>query len=312
VTLDPLELVHAIREAGLYIVGQSARLVPADSLMYSLRDVIAAVDSIPLIASSIMSKKIAGGADAIVLDVKVGEGAFMKNDEGAISLARTMVSIGEETGRETVALITSMSEPLGCAVGNALEVAEAIATLSGAGPSDLSTLCLAVASEMVSLGKGIELSHAREMCEEALVSGDGLRRFERMVSVQGGDVRVVHDPYSCLPLAPFVRDIPAPSSGFIASIDALKVGLASAHLGAGRKKKGEPVDHSVGIVLRKKVGDDVRAGEALFTVHARTESDAAVAASHILDGTSFTHTRRAPGPVVSYRISSAGVESFDT
>jgi pyrimidine-nucleoside phosphorylase len=312
VTLDPAELHNAIEQAGLYIVSQSARLVPADSLMYSLRDVIAAVDSIPLIASSIMSKKIAGGADAIVLDVKVGAGAFMKTDAGALELARTMISIGEEVGRETVALITGMSEPLGLAVGNALEVAEAISTLKGMGPVDFTQLCLAVASEMVALGRRISVPAAREMCESALSSGKALDRFERMISMQGGDVRVIEHPDLWLPRAPEIREISAATSGYVQSIDALKVGMACSHLGAGRKRKGEPVDPSVGVVFKKKTGDWAQMGETLFTIHARNPGDVDEAASQIASGIAIAAQKPSMLPVVRHRIDAAGAVSFDT
>lgn len=310
VDLSPDEFKRAVLQSGLAIVGQTARLVPADGLMYALRDVIAAVDSIPLIASSIMSKKIAGGADAIVLDVKVGSGAFMKEDRDGIELARTMVNIGSQVGKETVALVTDMDQPLGVTVGNALEVKEAIETLSMKGPRDLLELSVSVAQEMVSLGLGIDLPAAKIECEKALLSGRALEKFRQMVKTQGGDPRVVDRPNEVLPRAPITHAVCSPREGSVASIDTLSVGMAAAVLGAGRRKKGDPVDHSVGVLVEKKVGDRVNAGERLFTVHARSLEDALVAERMLLRGVALDKSARPRGPVVRYRVDSRGVQSF--
>ncbi len=257
------QFLDCVTRAGLAINGQTGELAPADAKLYALRDVTATVDCIPLIASSIMSKKIAGGARGIVLDVKVGSGAFMDTQERAEALARTMVGIGRSVGRRTVAVISDMDEPLGLAVGNAVEVREAIETLSGRGPADLRRLCLALGAEMLILaGRAADPVAAGKMLEGALASGEGLRRFRAMVEAQGGDVTYVDDP-GRLPKAALEAPVEAPADGFVQSIEARQVGLAAMQLGAGRARKGDPVDLAVGVVLRKKVGDRVRAGEPL-------------------------------------------------
>lgn len=257
------QFLDCVTRAGLAINGQTGELAPADAKLYALRDVTATVDCIPLIASSIMSKKIAGGARGIVLDVKVGSGAFMDTQERAEALARTMVGIGRSVGRRTVAVISDMDEPLGLAVGNSIEVREAIETLSGRGPADLRRLCLALGAEMLILaGRAADPVAAGKMLEGALASGEGLRRFRAMVEAQGGDVTYVDDP-GRLPKAALEAPVEAPADGFVQSIEARQVGLAAMQLGAGRARKGDPVDLAVGVVLRKKVGDRVRAGEPL-------------------------------------------------
>lgn len=257
------QFLDCVTRAGLAINGQTGELAPADAKLYALRDVTATVDCIPLIASSIMSKKIAGGARGIVLDVKVGSGAFMDTQERAEALARTMVGIGRSVGRRTVAVISDMDEPLGLAVGNAIEVREAIETLSGRGPADLRRLCLALGAEMLILaGRAADPVAAGKMLEGALASGEALRRFRAMVEAQGGDVTYVDDP-GRLPKAALEAPVEAPADGFVQSIEARQVGLAAMQLGAGRARKGDPVDLAVGVVLRKKVGDRVRAGEPL-------------------------------------------------
>ncbi|MHB8927128.1 MAG: pyrimidine-nucleoside phosphorylase [Bacillota bacterium] len=257
------QFLDCVTRAGLAINGQTGELAPADAKLYALRDVTATVDCIPLIASSIMSKKIAGGARGIVFDVKVGSGAFMDTQERAEALARTMVGIGRSVGRRTVAVISDMDEPLGLAVGNAIEVREAIETLSGRGPADLRRLCLALGAEMLILaGRAADPVAAGKMLEGALASGEALRRFRAMVEAQGGDVTYVDDP-GRLPKAALEAPVEAPADGFVQSIEARQVGLAAMQLGAGRARKGDPVDLAVGVVLRKKVGDRVRAGEPL-------------------------------------------------
>ncbi len=266
VKLDEREYVESIDKHGLVICGQTDALVPADRLMYELRDVTATVDSIPLIASSIMCKKLAGGADAIVLDVKCGSGAFMQEQQHALELARTMVNIGSEMSKPVVALVTDMGQPLGRAVGNALEVSEAVQVLKGDGPDDLVDLCLAIAAEMVSLGTGEAVARARSRCEQTLVDGSALDKFRALVQAQGGDECVAEMPEHVLAIADSRVQIGAQEEGYVADVDALTVGRAVMALGAGRTQKDERIDHSCGVLVHKKVGDRLKTGEPLFTV----------------------------------------------
>jgi pyrimidine-nucleoside phosphorylase len=270
---------------GIVLAGQTADLVPADGKLYAIRDVTGTVPSKPLIASSIMSKKIAGGADGIVLDVKVGRGAFMPTVADARELAEIMVRIGRSAGRRVTALISDMNQPLGRAVGNALEVREAIDTLRGDGPPDLVEHSLTVAGHMLRLAgrsKLDDLSDVRSELEGRLASGQALEVFQRLVAAQGGDVSQVDDP-DRLPRAPVVVEQPAQRSGYLAEVDAQEIGLAVLHLGAGRLRKGDPVDHAVGAVIHHKVGEHVERDELLFTVHARTPEAAEDARRRILD-----------------------------
>lgn len=266
------EFIRLVNTNKIAVIGQSANLTPADKKLYSLRDVTATVDSIPLIASSIMSKKIAAGADAIVLDVKTGSGAFMKNLDDAKELAQTMVDIGNGVGRKTKAIISDMSQPLGFAIGNALEVKEAIDTLSGQGPEDLHELCLTLGSHMVVLAeKATDLQQAREMLEESIRNGKALQSFKTFLAAQGGDVSVVDDPTK-LPTAKYTIEVPAPKTGFVAEITAEMVGIAAMMLGAGRITKESVIDLAVGVVLHKKVGNFVQKGDALVTIHSNQEN----------------------------------------
>ncbi len=268
VALQPAQFIEQVRGVGAAVVAQTGNLAPADKKLYALRDVTATVDSVPLIASSVMSKKIAAGADAIVLDVKVGSGAFMKDTAGAFELARTMVGIGNQVGRRTVALITDMDQPLGRAVGNALEVKEAIDTLKGEGPLDLLKLCLALGSTMLFLaGRSASLEEGESELVKLLESGKALEKFEELISAQGGEPRVTSEGWR-LPAANSVLDIPAPMAGYVQSINAAEVGRSAMLLGAGREKKDARIDLSVGLVLNKKVGDPVQAGESLVAIHA--------------------------------------------
>lgn len=282
-TLDKLESIpgftielsaesfyQQVNDIGIAIVGQTKEVVPADKLLYALRDVTGTVDSIPLIASSIMSKKLASGADVIALDVKVGSGAFMKSVDEARKLAETMVELGELAGRKTVATLTDMSEPLGCAVGNALEVIEAIETLKGRGPKDFTELCISLTAEILEM-TGFETNStlAREKAIEALTQGRGLACFKQMVAYQQGNVDVIDD-YALLPTASEVIELKYEGTeiGYIESIDALTIGEAAMLLGAGRSTKEENIDPSVGIYLNKKVGDRLVDGDTLVTLYA--------------------------------------------
>ncbi|WP_066303775.1 pyrimidine-nucleoside phosphorylase [Bacillus sp. FJAT-29814] len=266
------EFMQLMNQNKVAVIGQSGNLTPADKKLYALRDVTATVDSIPLIASSIMSKKIAAGADAIVLDVKTGSGAFMKNLDDAKDLAQTMVEIGKGVGRKTKAIISDMSQPLGFAVGNALEVKEAIDTLKGQGPEDLHELCLTLGSHMVVLAeKATDFNEARKMLVESIHNGQALQTFKTFLAAQGGDASVVDDPTK-LPTASYMIEVPAKSSGYVAEITAETVGTAAMMLGAGRATKESVIDLAVGVVLHKKVGDQVEAGESLVTIHSNKEN----------------------------------------
>lgn len=265
------EFIELVNKNKLAVVGQSGNLTPADKKLYALRDVTATVNSIPLIASSIMSKKIAAGADAIVLDVKTGAGAFMKELDDAKALAKAMVEIGNRVGRQTMAIISDMSQPLGYAIGNALEVKEAIDTLKGEGPEDLQELCLVLGSHMVYLAKkASSLEEARHMLERAIEDGSALEAFKRFLAAQGGDASVVDDP-SKLPQANYVIELEAKEDGYVAEIVADEIGTAAMLLGAGRATKESTIDLAVGLVLRKKVGDAVKKGESLVTIYSNRE-----------------------------------------
>ncbi|SES81802.1 pyrimidine-nucleoside phosphorylase [Oceanobacillus limi] len=270
------EFIDLVNKNKVAVIGQSGNLTPADKKLYSLRDVTATVNSIPLIASSIMSKKIAAGADAIVLDVKTGAGAFMKDLNEAKELANAMVSIGSLVGRKTMAVISDMSQPLGNAIGNALEVKEAIDTLQGNGPKDLTELCLTLGSQMVVLAnKANDLEAARVKLEESLQNGKAFEQFKIFLRSQGGDDKVADDP-SLLPKASIQKELPAKTSGTVSSIIADQIGTAAMMLGAGRATKESQIDLSVGVVLHKKVGDVVEQGESLLTIHANQEDLEAV------------------------------------
>lgn len=271
IELSDEEFVRIVNESKVAVIGQSGNLAPADKKLYALRDVTATVDSLPLIASSIMSKKIAAGADAIVLDVTTGDGAFMKNIEDARRLAKTMTSIGKLANRETVAVISDMSEPLGEAIGNSLEVVEAIETLQGNGPEDLVEMCYALGSQMVVLaGKAKTTDEARTLLQEALESGKVLAKFKEMIQNQGGDPAIVEHPERIL-TARYTMELPAKQSGVVSKIVANELGIAAMMLGAGRKTKEEDIDHAVGLKLHKKIGDTVTKGESLLTIYSNDE-----------------------------------------
>jgi pyrimidine-nucleoside phosphorylase len=298
VNLTRQQFVDQLREHGIVVAGQSADLAPADGKMYALRDVTATVESLPLIASSVMSKKIAAGANAIVLDVKTGSGAFMKTEEDAVALAEMMVKIGAGVGRRITAVISDMEQPLGLAVGNSLEVAEAIATLRGSGPADFAEHCLVIAAEMLLLAHHCTTPEAaKSELRTALHRGDALAKLREWVRAQGGDEQVVNHP-EIMPQARLVVDLLAPRSGYVAAIDAKEVGLAAVALGAGRQKKGEAIDHAVGMVLKKKVGERVEAGEPLLSIHANDEGRLAEAQAGLLQAYRWSDVPVTPAPLI--------------
>ena len=317
-TLDKLESIPGFRaeltvgkfkrqlaEVGLVVAGQSADLAPADGKFYALRDVTATVSSIPLIASSIMSKKIAAGANVIVLDVKVGQGAFVKDEEQALHLARLMIRIGQSAGRKMAAIVSDMNQPLGRAVGNALEVREALETLQGRGPEDFVALVRTVAGWMLFLsGRARSPEEGQALADAALASGQALATFRAFVAAQGGDPRYVDDP-DLLPKARLVRTVPAPRSGYIAALNAMEVGMAAVLLGAGRSKKGDPIDHAVGIVLEAKVGARVEAGDPLFAVHANDERALNEATQRVLDAYTWSDQPVEPPPLIKQVVSNS-------
>ncbi|MGM0751332.1 MAG: pyrimidine-nucleoside phosphorylase [Bacillota bacterium] len=272
VEIENDEFIRLVNKNKLAVIGQSGNLTPADKKLYSLRDVTATVNSIPLIASSIMSKKIAAGADAIVLDVKTGAGAFMKTLDDSKDLAKAMVNIGNNVGRKTMAVISDMSQPLGFAIGNAVEVKEAIDTLKGEGPEDLTELCLTLGSHMVYLAeKASTLEEARALLQKAIEDGSALENFKVFLESQGGDPSVVDDP-SKLPQAQYKVELEAKEDGYVSEIVADAVGTAAMWLGAGRATKDSVIDLAVGLELRKKIGDSVKAGDSLVTIYSNDEN----------------------------------------
>jgi len=286
-----------LRQIGIVLSGQSLDLAPADGKLYALRDVTGTVPALPLIASSIMSKKIAAGADAIVLDVKVGRGAFMKTVDEARTLAQTMVGIGRSVGRKCIALISDMNQPLGCAVGNALEVKEAMDTLHGKGPKDFREHCLVASAHMLLLGhKADSVKAGERLAAQLLDSGQAWEKFKALVRAQEGDVAMIEQP-DRLPKARLVKDVPAPRAGYIAGVDAAEIGLTSVDLGAGRAKKGDPIDYAVGVIVHHKVGDPVKGDEPLFTVHANDEGKLAVAEKRLLGSIEWSDAPVKPLPL---------------
>ncbi len=288
------EFIRQVSEVGMAIVGQTADLVPADKKLYALRDVTATVDIIPLIASSIMSKKIAGGADAIVLDVKVGDGAFMKTLDDARELAEAMVELGRRAGREVVCELTDMDQPLGRSVGNALEIAEVLDTLDGEGPPDLVELVVGASAHLLALSDlGIDVAEGRRRAEEALADGAARDVYQRWVRAQDGDPR-----REALPSAAVVRPVPAPASGYVGAIATTAVGLAALHLGAGRVRKEDAIDHAVGVVCLAKRGDPVESGSPIAEVHASDEESAARAVDEVTAAYSIVDVEPERRPIV--------------
>ncbi len=287
------QFIENVNRVGIAIMGQTADLAPADKKLYALRDVTATVDNLSLIASSIMSKKLAAGADAIVLDVKTGSGAFMKQEQDARALAEEMVKIGRNAGRKTIAVISDMDQPLGYAVGNALEVREAIDTLQGRGPADFLELCLALGSQMlIAGGKAADCREAEEKLKGVIADGSALRKLAEFVAAQGGDSSVVYQP-ELLPKAAFVYPVEAPRSGYVSHIVCDEVGMCSLMLGGGRETKDSVIDLSVGIVLCRKAGDYVREGEPLAYIHANDEKRAKEAGERYLAACTISPTATA-------------------
>jgi pyrimidine-nucleoside phosphorylase len=294
VELSTEEFLQQVRDVGLAIIGQSADLVPADKLLYGLRDVTATVDNVSLIAASIMSKKIAAGADAIVLDVKVGDGAFMKTIEDARELAEMMLDLGRHAGREIACVLTDMDQPLGHAVGNALEIRETVATLRGEGPPDFTELVLSACAHLLAFSDlGIDEATGRERAAAAVQDGSALAAYERWIAAQGGD-----PSEEALPSAPVVRAVQAPRGGYVGAIGAVDVGLAALRLGAGRRTKDDEIDHAVGVVCLKKRGDAVDLGDVLAQVHAGDDESAALAADEVLAAYAFADNAPAARPIV--------------
>ena len=296
-SLDTAEFQRIVNEVGIAIVGQSATLAPADKLLYALRDVTATVDSLPLIASSIMGKKLAADDDCIVLDVKTGSGAFMKTAEESRALAESMVDIGKRAGKRTMALITDMDRPLGNAIGNSLEVVEAIEVLRGGGPADLSELCVALAANMLVLAD----HGSYEKCEadvwRVLTNGEALETFAKMVEAQGGDPAWIRDP-SRFPTASYKKEVLSPTDGYITAVDTEGYGTAALLLGAGRSKKEDDIDFAAGIYLAKKTGDSVRRGDVIATLYASDESLFAAAEKKLLDATEIGAAKPQSHPLI--------------
>jgi len=289
VSLEKDAFINQVNKIGLAVIGQSEGLAPADKKLYALRDVTGTVDSIPLIASSVMSKKLASGAQAILLDVKVGSGAFMKNIEDARELAKAMVDIGKENGRSVKAILTDMDRPLGHAIGNALEIREVIDTLKGHGPEDLTHECIIMAAHMLVLSHMCDYETALNRVQQALDSGTALERLRLMVDAQGGDSRVIDDE-SILIIGQFTYDVIAPQDSYIIHMNTEQCGIASVMLGAGRTVKDGPIDYSAGILMHKKTGDSVTVGECIATLYASDESLLSNAAKTYLEAITFGET----------------------
>ncbi|MGN8768107.1 pyrimidine-nucleoside phosphorylase [Paenibacillus barengoltzii] len=312
VELTKEQFFRQVNEIGLAVVGQSGNMTPADKKLYALRDVTATVDSIPLIASSVMSKKIAAGADAIVLDVKTGSGAFMKTLEDSIRLAKAMVDIGTQVGRRTVAVISDMDQPLGHAIGNALEIKEAVATLRGDGPADLEEVCLILASHMLILGgKASSEEEAKAMLAEQIKSGQALEKLKQMVAAQGGNTEQIGRP-ELLPEAELKVDVKATAGGYVESIQAEEIGLAAMMLGAGRETKESVIDLAAGVELRKKIGDPVEAGETLAVLHLNRSHEAGLAEAErrILNAYGISSTKVPRRPLVFALVTPDGIKRF--
>ncbi len=295
--LSPEEFFEAVKKTGVAVVGQTGNLTPADKKLYALRDVTATVDSLPLIASSIMSKKLAAGAKTIVLDVKCGSGAFMKTPEAASELAEEMVRIGTDCGRNMSAVITNMDIPLGFNIGNALEVKEAIDVLKGKGPEDLKEVCLALASRIVALSKNISTEEAEKLTNDALNSEKALSKFTEWISSQGGNAKWIENP-ALFPVSQYKYEITAQSDGYISQMDAEKIGICAVILGAGRENKESAIDMSAGIVLKKKTGDEVKKGEAIAVLYTNNNAAIPQAEAKYLEAVDITKASPKTKPLV--------------
>lgn len=296
-SLSPREFFETVKKTGLCVVGQTGNLTPADKKLYALRDVTATVDSLPLIASSIMSKKLAAGAKTIVLDVKCGSGAFMKTPEQAKELALEMVKIGKNCGRNISAVITNMDIPLGRNIGNALEVKEAIDILNGKGPEDLKKVCLALASQIVSLSKNIDKEEAEELTLNALESGNAFLKFKEWIGAQGGNTQWITNP-ELFPVSSHSLEIKADRGGYIARMNAEKIGICAVILGAGREKKTDSIDMSAGIVLNKKTGDNVEEGDVIATLYTNNPSALTTAKERFLDSLTICESEPPKMPLI--------------
>lgn len=307
----PIEkFIEDVNTRKIAIAGQSGDLAPADKKLYALRDVTATVDNMSLIASSIMSKKIASGADAIVLDVKTGSGAFMKEEDKSFELAQEMVDIGNSVGRNTIGVVTDMDQPLGFAVGNILEVKEAIDTLKGEGPEDLTELCYTLGSYMIMLaGKAKSAEEAREVLKHIIESGSGLNKLKELVEIQGGNPEVVDNP-DLFKKAPIVEEVLAPKDGYVKSIKADDIGLAALVLGAGRETKESEIDLAVGVVLRKKIGDYVKAGESIATIHANDMDKKKSSEEIILKAYGFSDEEVKAPKLIKGIVTKEGIKKF--
>uniref|UniRef100_UPI0013D10ADE thymidine phosphorylase n=1 Tax=Myxococcus vastator TaxID=2709664 RepID=UPI0013D10ADE len=302
VNLPTSEYRRLVREVNCCLIGQTAQVAPADKKLYALRDVTATVDCIPLIASSIMSKKLAEGIDALVLDVKVGSGAFMKRDEDARTLAKTMIGLGAEMGKKVVALLTDMDQPLGRKVGNALEVIEAVDMLRGNAPEDYTEITYALTAEMLVLGKkAATVEEAREQLRKVVEDGSAVRKLKEIVQVQGGDPRAIDD-YSLLPQAKSTADVVAPRDGFVTGIDTEGVGLAAVALGAGRQRTDSKIDPAVGFTLLKKTGESVKQGEPVVRVHYNDAAPLENVKARLLAAYQFGDAAPAVRPLIRERV----------
>lgn len=306
-TLSQQEFFAQVNEIGIAVIGQSGNLAPADKKIYALRDVTATVNSIPLIASSIMSKKLAAGANAILLDVKVGNGAFMKTLDDSIALAQAMVDIGEHNGRHTAALITDMDIPLGVNIGNSLEVAEAVQTLQGNGPKDLTEVCLELAAGMLVLAQKGDHAACKAMAEQTLKSGAGLAKLHQMVQAQGGDVSVINNP-DLFAKASVVHKVKAVDTGYITAMDTEKIGIASVMLGAGREKKEDAIDYSAGIRILAKTGSAVQKGDTIALLETNDAKKIEQAESLYLSAIAIGAQKPASVPLIQAKVDKNGVQ----
>lgn len=308
-SLSREEFFDVVNKTGLSVIGQSGNITPADKKLYALRDVTATVDSIPLIAASIMSKKLAAGSDCILLDIKTGSGAFMKTLEGSIDLAKKMVAIGEHAGREVIGMITDMDIPLGNNIGNALEVMEAVETLQGNGPKDLAQVCLNLAANMLYLAKKGSLQECMELAKDAIESGRALERLIDMVEAQGGDSSVIRDT-SKFAKAPYSYEVKAPVTGYITHMNTESCGIASAMLGAGRETKESTLDYSAGIILKYKVGESVSAGETIAVLYASKQELFEPAAKRLIEAVTIAEENIVKEPLIFARIEKDHIEKF--